>query len=146
MRQAAYLALTNGSVAVFEEVMRKMESGESVITGEDRLIVPASGGAAFAAPTNIHGIDYDSQSDSLVISDVGSAADASDGKLYVIPGAGSADGITDVSVNIAGPNSMLGNPVDLMLSNILNAASGDITPSFSMMYPAPESVNVLSVK
>jgi hypothetical protein len=82
----------------------------------------------------------------------------------VIPGAGSADGITDVSVNIAGPNSMLGNPVDLMLSNghvyvaeksngmilrfdnILNAASGDITPSFSMMYPAPESVNVLSVK
>jgi len=100
----------------------------------------------------------------LVISDVGSAADASDGKLYVIPGAGSADGITDVSVNIAGPNSMLGNPVDLMLSNghvyvaeksngmilrfdnILNAASGDITPSFSMMYPAPESVNVLSVK
>ncbi|MFZ8200922.1 hypothetical protein [Alteromonas portus] len=160
---SAYLALTNGSVAVFEEVMRKMESGETVITGEDRLIVPASGGTAFAAPTNIHGIDYDSQSDSLVISDVGSAADATDGKLYVIPGAGSADGITNVSVNIAGPNSMLGNPVDLMLSNghvyvaeksngmilrfdnILNATSGDIAPTFSMMYPAPESVNVLTV-
>ena len=161
---SAYLALTNGSVAVFEEVVRRMESGETVITGEDRLIVPASGGAAFAAPTNIHGIDYDSQSDSLVISDVGSAADATDGKLYVISGAGRADGLTDVSVNIAGPNSMLGNPVDLMLSNghvyvaeksngmilrfdnILNSASGDIAPTFSMMYPAPESVSVLSVK
>ncbi|MCB4435945.1 collagen-like protein [Alteromonas sp. McT4-15] len=161
---SAYLALTNGSVAVFEEVVRKMESGATIITGEDRLIVPASGGAAFAAPTNIHGIDYDSQSNSLVISDVGSAADATDGKLYVIPGAGSADGLTDVSVNIAGSNSMLGNPVDLMLSNghvyvaeksngmilrfdnILNSASGDIAPTFNMIYPSPESVHVLSVK
>ena len=161
---SAYLALTNGTVAVFEEVVRKMESGQTVITGEDRLIVPASGGTAFAAPTNIHGIDYDSQSDSLVISDVGSAADATDGKLYVISGAGSADGLANVSVNIAGPNSMLGNPVDLMLSNghvyvaeksngmilrfdnILNASSGDIDPTFSMMYPAPESVQVLPVK
>lgn len=161
---SAYLALTNGSVAVFEEVMRRLQSGETVITGEDRLIVPASDGAVFEAPTNIHGIDYDSQSDSLVISDVGSAADATDGKLYVIPGAGNADGLTDVSVNIAGPSSMLGNPVDLMLSNghvyvaeksngmilrfdnILNSASGDIAPTFSMMYPAPESVNVLAVK
>lgn len=161
---SAYLALTNGSVAVFEEVMRRLQSGETVITGEDRLIVPASDGAAFEAPTNIHGIDYDSQSDSLVISDVGSAADATDGKLYVIAGAGNADGLTDVSVNIAGPSSMLGNPVDLMLSNghvyvaeksngmilrfdnILNSASGDIAPTFSMMYPAPESVNVLAVK
>lgn len=161
---SAYLALTNGSVAVFEEVMRRLQSGETVITGEDRLIVPASDGAAFEAPTNIHGIDYDSQSDSLVISDVGSAADATDGKIYVIPGAGNADGLTDVSVNIAGPSSMLGNPVDLMLSNghvyvaeksngmilrfdnILNSASGDIAPTFSMMYPAPESVNVLAVK
>ena len=161
---SAYLALTNGTVAVFEEVVRKMESGQTVITGEDRLIVPASGGTAFAAPTNIHGIDYDSQSDSLVISDVGSAADATDGKLYVISGAGSADGLGNVAVNIAGPNSMLGNPVDLMLSNghvyvaeksngmilrfdnILNASSGDIDPTFSMMYPAPESVQVLPVK
>ncbi|MHC6645682.1 YncE family protein [Alteromonas sp. HB246098] len=161
---SAYLALTNGTVAVFEEVMRRLQSGETVITGEDRLIVPASEGAAFAAPTNIHGIDYDSQSDSLVISDVGSAADATDGKLYVIAGAGNADGLTDVSVNIAGPSSMLGNPVDLMLSNghvyvaeksngmilrfdnILNSASGDIAPTFSMMYPAPESVNVLAVE
>jgi len=161
---SAYLALTNGSVAVFEEVVRRMESGETVITGEDRLIVPASGGTAFAAPTNLHGIDYDSQSDSLVISDVGSAADATDGKLYVIAGADSANGLTDVSVNIAGPNSLLGNPVDLMLSNghvyvaeksngmilrfdnILNSVSGDVAPTFSTMYPAPESVYVLSVK
>ena len=160
---SAYMALTNGTVAVFEEVVRRLDSGESVITGEDRLIVPTSGGVAFPAPTNLHGIDYDSQSDSLVVSDVGSAADATDGKIYVIPGAKTAQGQTDVTVNIAGPASLLGNPVDLILSNghvyvaeksngavlrfdnILNANSGDVAPDYSVSFTAPESVSVLSL-
>lgn len=157
----AYLALTNGTVAVFEDVVRKLNNGMDTIDGEDRLITPAMSGTAVAAPTNIHGIDYDAQSDSLVISDVGSAADATDGKLYVIPGAKNASGLTDMSVSISGPLSMLGNPVDLMLSNgnvyvaeksnsavlrfdnILNQASGDMAPSYSVSFTAPESVSVL---
>ncbi|AYA64183.1 hypothetical protein [Alteromonas sp. RKMC-009] len=157
----AFLALTNGTVAVFDEVTRKMMSGTSEITGEDRLLIPAMNGEAIAAPTNIHGIDYDAQSDALVISDVGSADSATDGKLYVIPDAGMADGLTDMTVNIAGPSSMLGNPVDIMLSNgnvyvaeksngmilrfddIMNAASGDMAPDYSVSFTAPESVAVL---
>ena len=156
-----FVALTNGTVAVFDEVTRKLMSGMTTISGEDRLITPAMNGTAIAAPTNIHGIDYDPQSDSLVISDVGSAASATDGKLYVIPAAGIANGLADMSVMIAGPNSMLGNPVDLMLSNghvyvaeksnnvimrfdnILNSASGDIAADYSMSYTAPESVVVV---
>ena len=159
----AFVALTNGTVAVFEEVTRKLMAGMTTITGEDRLITPAMSGAAVTAPTNIHGIDYDPQSDSLVISDVGSAASATDGKLYVIPAAGMANGLAEMSVMIAGPNSMLGNPVDLMLSNghvyvaeksnnvimrfdnILNSASGDIAADYSMSYTAPESVVVVPV-
>ena len=159
----AFVALTNGTVAVFDEVTRKLMSGMTTITGEDRLITPAIGGAPITAPTNIHGIDYDPQSDSLVISDVGSAASATDGKLYVIPAAGMANGLAEMSVMIAGPNSMLGNPVDLMLSNghvyvaeksnnvimrfdnILNSASGDIAADYSMSYTAPESVVVVPV-
>lgn len=160
----AFVALTNGTVAVFDEVTRKLMSGMSEINGEDRLITPAMAGVAVAAPTNIHGIDYDPQSDSLVLTDVGSAASATDGKLYVIPAAGMASGLSDMSVVIAGPNSMLGNPVDLMLSNgnvyiaeksnnvilrydnILNRASGDIAADYSMSYTAPESVVVVPVK
>lgn len=159
----AFVALTNGTVAVFDEVTRKLMSGMTTITGEDRLITPAMGGTPITAPTNIHGIDYDPQSDSLVISDVGSAASATDGKLYVIPAAGMANGLAEMSVMIAGPNSMLGNPVDLMLSNghvyvaeksnnvimrfdnILNSASGDIAADYSMSYTAPESVVVVPV-
>ncbi|GGF55291.1 YncE family protein [Alteromonas lipolytica] len=157
----AFVALTNGTVAVFDEVTRKLMNGMTTVNGENRLITPAMNGTAVAAPTNIHGIDYDAQSDSLVISDVGSAASATDGKLYVIPAAGLANGLSDMSVMIAGPNSMLGNPVDLMLSNghayvaeksnnvimrfdnILNSASGDIAPDFTMSHTAPESVVVI---
>ena len=157
----AFLALTNGTVAVFDEVTRKLMSGTSEIVGEDRLIIPAMNDTAVAAPTNIHGIDYDAESDALVLSDVGSADSATDGKLYVLPDAGMAEGITNMTVNIAGPMSMLGNPVDIMVSNgnvyvaeksngmllrfddIMNAASGDVTPDYSVTFTAPESVAVL---
>ena len=60
------------ALAVFDEVKSKWLAGMTTISGEDRLITPASGGTAFAAPTNIHGIDYDPTSDSLIISDVSS--------------------------------------------------------------------------
>jgi len=157
----AYVALTNGTIAVFDEVTTKMMSGTTDIQGEDRVITPAMADTAFASPTNIHGIDYDPASNSLIVSDVGSAADASDGKLYVIPNANRAMGISNVSANIAGPNSMLGNPVDIMydgshvyvaeksnglvmrFDNILNSASGDIAPSVSITYPAPESIAIV---
>ena len=138
-------------------------AGETEVTGEDRLIVPSQSGTAIAAPTNIHGIDYDGQSNALILSDVGSAADATDGKLYVVPGAAMADGLTDISVSIAGPLSQLGNPVDVMASNghvyvaeksnnmvmrfdnIINRASGDVAADFSVSFTAPESVAVLPV-
>lgn len=157
----AFVALTNGTIAVFDEVSTKMMAGTTSVMGEDRVITPAMADTAFASPTNIHGIDYDPASNSLIVSDVGSAADASDGKLYVIPNAKNAMGITNVSVNIAGPNSMLGNPVDIMydgshlyvaeksnglvmrFDNILNSASGDIAASVSYTYPAPESVAII---
>ncbi|WP_421418787.1 hypothetical protein ACN9JF_12280 [Pseudoalteromonas lipolytica] len=157
----AFVALTNGTVAVFDEVKSKLMAGMTTITGEDRLITPASGGTAFAAPTNLHGIDYDPLSDSLIVSDVGSAADATDGKIYVLNNASKASGLTNVSVNIAGPASQLGNPVDIMYTgnhlyvaeksnglvmrfdNILNSPSGDIAATVSYSFTAPESVAIL---
>lgn len=157
----AFVALTNGTIAVFDEVKSKWMAGMTAITGEDRLITPASGGTAFTAPTNIHGIDYDPLSDSLIVSDVGSAADATDGKIYVINNAAMASGLTNVSVNIAGPASQLGNPVDIMYTgndlyvaeksnglvmrfdNILNSPSGDIAATVSYSFTAPESVAIL---
>jgi len=159
----AFVALTNGTVAVFDEVVANLNAGVTSMTMESKLIVPATSGAALAAPTNIHGIDYDSLSDSLMISDVGSAADITDGKIYVLNNISSASGLTNIAVNIAGANTMLGNPVDIMYTgsnlyvaeksnglvmrfdDILSSAGGDISADLSISYTAPESVAIVPV-
>lgn len=157
----AYVALTNGSIAVFDQVNAKILAGQTSVNGQDRTIIPAISGTAVTAPTNIHGIDYDPATNSLIVSDVGSAADPADGKLYVLPSASNASGLTDMSVRIAGVNSQLGNPVDIMYTgkdlyvaeksnslvmrfdNIINSSGGDISADASMSYTAPESVAII---
>lgn len=157
----AFVALTNGTIAVFDQVSAKLAAGSTMLSGEDRLITPAMSGTAIAAPTNIHGIDYDPASDSLLVSDVGSAADATDGKLYVIANAKNTSGLADITVNISGANTMLGNPVDIMydgsnlfvaeksnglimrFDNIINSVGGDISADASIPYVAPESVALI---
>jgi len=157
----AYVALTNGTVAVFDEVTARMNSGMTTLTAQDRTIIPAVGGTALLAPSNIHGIDFDPASGNLILSDVGSAADATDGKLYVLSAADSADGLTEIQVNIGGANSNLGNPVDIMysgsdlfvaeksnnvimrLDNILASEGGDIAANATISFNAPESVALI---
>ncbi|GEK55825.1 hypothetical protein PES01_26700 [Pseudoalteromonas espejiana] len=157
----AFVALTNGTVAVFDQVKSKLLSGETSINTEDRLITPANNGEAVAAPTNIHGIDYDALSGTLILSDVGSAAVADDGKIYVLNNTATASGLVNISATISGPATMLGNPVDIMYSgsdlyvaeksnnvvmrfnNILSTAGGDISANASTDFTAPESVAIL---
>jgi hypothetical protein len=157
----AFVALTNGTIAVFDQVVAKINAGVTTIAAEDRTITPAMSGLAVAAPSNIHGIDYDSLSDSLIVSDVGSAADITDGKIFVLNNAANASGLTDISVSIAGPNTNLGNPVDIMYTgsdlyvaeksnslvmrfdNILSSSGGDISPDLSISFTAPESVVIV---
>ena len=158
-----FVALTDGTVAVFDSYSTARGSA-----GPDRVITPAEGGVAFAAPTNLHGIVHVAQTDQLILSDVGSGANPTDGKLYVLDNGSTADGITDVSVNIDNGdnntvgNTQLGNPVDiafdgqhlyvaeksqgmvLRFDNILSAASGDVAPSQTWMQSAPESVSLIA--
>lgn len=154
----AYISLTNGTVAVFENVHANMMAGKSVIEGEDRLITPSKNGLALTGPSNLHGIDFDPVSGALLVSDVGSPKSATDGKLYVIPDVASANGLTDISVSITGPNSRLGNPVDVMFDgnhlyvaeksngvlmrfdNILASKGGDVAASHQQTLAAAESV------
>ncbi|MCQ6261188.1 hypothetical protein MLD55_04520 [Alcanivorax sp. MM125-6] len=157
-----YVALTDGTVAVFDDYSSARGAG-----GPDRTITPAEGGTAFAAPTNLHGIVHVADSDQLIVSDVGSGANPTDGKLYVLDNAASADGVTNVSVRIddndnnAVGNTQLGNPVDiafdgqhlyvaeksqgkvLRFDNILDSAGGDVTPSLSYDQASPESVSLI---
>ena len=73
----------------------------------------------------------------------------------------SADGLTEIQVNIGGANSNLGNPVDIMYSgsdlfvaeksnnvimrfdNILASEGGDIAANATISFNAPESVALI---
>ena len=135
-----YVALTNGDVAVYDNFV-----GGEFAAMPSRTITP-SNNDGLQISVNIHGIVYDSNTNKLVLSDVGSASDATDGSLFVINNASTADGLVSVARSIAGPATMLGNPVDISLegsdlrvaeksndavlvfSNIFSGESGDITP------------------
>ena len=101
---------------------------------------------------------YDADSDRLVVSDVGDASVADDGQIFVINDASTADGAVEPARTIAGPSTMLGNPVDIILSGttlrvaeksndailvyteIFSGESGDIAPTLSTASVKPESL------
>lgn len=157
-----YVALVNGTVAVFEDYSVDRGTG-----GPDRTITPTLGGMPITAPTNLHGIVYVADRKALIVSDVGSGANPTDGKLYVIEKADRADGNTPVAISIddgdnnAVGNTQLGNPVDiawdgsslyvaeksqkqvLRFDNLFDSAGGDVTPDASFAQNNPESVVLL---
>lgn len=157
-----YVALTNGTVAAYDHFSLALGAD-----GPDRVIVPTQGGAPMAAPTNLHGIRYDQRSDTLIVSDVGSGAVSTDGALMTIPFAATASGEVEIGTRIAGPASLLGNPVDiafdgedlyvaekanlggrlLVWRDFLDDSTlvGDAAPSDSLDAPAIESL-VLDIR
>lgn len=146
-----FVAMTDGTLQVYDRFLPGL--GED---GPTRTITPADGGVKISV--NLHGVDYDPGTDSILLSDVGLAGDATDGALFVIAAASFADGLTQVSVNIAGPTTRLGNPVDisydgrnlyvaekannfvLRFDDILESMGGDVAPSREMAFTRPESV------
>lgn len=155
-----YVALTNGTVAAYDDFSQDMGA-----SGPDRTITPAVGGAAFPAPTNLHGIRYDQASDTLILADVGAGGVNNDGALQTILSASTADGMTNVGKRIANPGdgtdvTSLGNPVDIAFDgqdlyvaekingqvqvwkNFLtdDSLSGNVAPSDFIAATAPESI------
>ena len=98
---------TAGDVLVYDAVSKNMGAA-----GPDRMITPVKPNGRDIS-TNLHGIDYAAEQDALIVSDVGDAASPSDGQLYTLFRASTANGDTPYRVRIAGRNTMLGNPVDV---------------------------------
>lgn len=112
-----------------------------------------------AATSNLHGIIHVASSNQLIVTDVGSAADADDGLLYVV---NNASGTPSVAATITGPAvNNFGNPVDIAFdgntvfiaeksdgqvyaySGILSQTSdGSLEPDLSAAASAPESVSL----
>ena len=103
-----YAAGTDGVLLVYEGFATNMGT-----EGPSRTIIP-SDAEGNKISVNLHGVVYYAPNDELIVTDVGDAASADDGQLFVITDATIATGNTTVSVQIAGPQSMLGNPVDVV--------------------------------
>ena len=104
-----YVARTDGSVSVYS-----IDGGDAPI--DEFQVLSPSGTPA----VNLHGITYDPVDDVLIVSDVGLAGSDSDGAIHVLDydyGTRDGEGTTGTPImaraTIAGPTSMLGNPVDI---------------------------------
>ena len=158
-----YVALVDGTVAAYDRFSLDLGAG-----GPDRVLTPVQGGLPIAAPTNLHGIRYDQRSDTLIVSDVGAAGSATDGALMTLPFAASASGNVEVGKRIAGPATLLGNPVDIAFDGadlyVAEKANGggfiqvwrdfltnpgligNVAPSSVVVAPAVESVVLMPTR
>lgn len=153
-RDRLFAALTNGNVAVIDRYSLNVAA-----VAPTRTIIPTDPADPLTKiSVNLHGIDYDARNDRLALSDVGSAAVNTDGQLFTIDNASTAEAETVVSRRINGPATLLGNPVDLLLDGpdlivaekannailvwhdwFVATASGDVAPGTTAVFTAPES-------
>ena len=154
-----YVAFTNGTIGVYDNFGSDAAAG-TVSGTPDRTISPTG-------LDNAHGIVI--SGDTLIVSDVGPLTMAgnpgfdTDGEIYLISGAATADGTVTADAVISGSNPLLGNPVDIDLQNgdlrvaekangggqilvftdILNTPGGNIAPTVAVDYATPESLTAL---
>lgn len=112
---------------------------------------------------NLHGIDIDYDNNLLILSDVGDATVNTDGQIFTIAVASLADGDVEVTARIAGDQTKLGNPVDLIFDfesggiyvaekandvvlfyADINALEGDlnVAADVELAFVKPESVDI----
>lgn len=99
-----FAAGTAGDVLVYDNFL-----ANGAAASVSRSFRPDSAGAV----SNMHGIVYVASTDQVIVSDVGDAAIADDGALYVLNNASAAIGVVSAQVTISGAITMLGNPVDV---------------------------------
>ncbi|MEO1646876.1 MAG: hypothetical protein AAFR67_16935, partial [Chloroflexota bacterium] len=152
-----YAAGTAGDLLAYDNFSEEMGS-----MGPSRVIAPSNADLE-KVTINLHAIVYDAPSDTVIVTDVGAADDATDGHLYGIPAVSEADGNTAVNLHILGPESMLGNPVDavwdgsglyvaekandavLYFGNLLDMnGMMDMTPTIVLEVAKPESLAFFS--
>jgi uncharacterized surface protein with fasciclin (FAS1) repeats len=103
-----YTAKTNGELAAYDLFSQTMGAD-----GPDRIIIPTDGQGEKIS-VNLHGIDVDYDNNTIILSDVGDAQNATDGQIFVMIAVSISDGPTPVDLRIAGDQTGLGNPVDLI--------------------------------
>lgn len=156
-----YAALVDGTISVFDNYFGNLKSFGSANISRSITLVNSAGAKI---STNLHGIVYEPTRNQLVVTDVGAATATqsanfnTDGRIYVLDNASSANGGVVPSRTIEGAATQLGNPVDLIVNgtdalvaekakdqllifrNIFNGPSGNIAPDLSVAETKPEAL------
>jgi hypothetical protein len=153
-----FVATTVGTVLVYDDFLEAQGKN-----GPNRIITPVVDGAKASA--NLHELVYVSEQDLLVAVDIGHATLVdhegfdSDGMIWVLENASNANGNVTAKARLVGANTLLGNPVGLVLSgsdlyvaekakslvlrfdNVLElTGDNDLAPSAAVTIIEPESV------
>lgn len=108
-----FVGATDGALLIYDEYLTRQ--GEA---GPDRVVTSTLDGERVSH--NLHELVYLHETDTIVVTDVGAATTTdqpgfdSDGSLLVLEDASRADGPTPVALRLAGPATLLGNPVGLV--------------------------------
>jgi hypothetical protein len=107
-----FVGATDGTVLVYDNFLETQ--GQN---GPDRVITPVING--HKASANFHELIYLPEKDTLIVVDVGRITATNetgfdmDGMIWMLENASSADGDISPKARLAGPNTLLGNPVAL---------------------------------
>ena len=148
-----------------------VDNSNDVAVYNDFLSIPAGN----ASPSRVidvngivrtHGLDYDKANDVMVLTDVGAASNATDGAISVINNWSTASADNSVrgaeQFTIDGPNSFLGNPVDVaydheggklyvaerangggrFLTFAIPKGDGDVAPIANEFFPGASAVTI----
>lgn len=155
LNDTLYAAKTNGELAAYDAFSLTLGAG-----GPDRIIIPTDADGNKIS-VNLHGIDVDYDNNTVIISDVGDPASPDDGQIFLLIAVSISDGPTPVDARIAGDQTRLGNPVDLIydgsgiyvaekandqllyFANILSVfGDANISPSIAVPVTKAESVAI----
>jgi 6-phosphogluconolactonase (cycloisomerase 2 family) len=120
-----------GIVAQDEDLYAIQDNSNNIAKYENFFAQPAGTiSVTWAFPVEglvrTHGLSYDAENDQMILTDIGDAASTDDGALVIIDNFSVS--ILDLQVQlseqvrIAGPNTMLGNPVDVAIDKSLGLA------------------------
>jgi uncharacterized surface protein with fasciclin (FAS1) repeats len=151
-----FAAGTTGGLFVYRDFSETLGAN-----GPTNTIVPSDADGNQIS-INLHGVDYDADSDTLLLTDVGAADNNTDGQLFTIAQATLASGNALVTARIYGGDTSLGNPVDLVFDgqniivaekandmilqyNDILSLSGDIMTAADVAQQAnkPESIDLI---
>jgi len=154
------------------ETMYAIEDNSNRLAIFNNFFAPASGAitpnmvVSVEGLVRTHGITYIADRDMMILTDVGAASSPTDGGLFIIKEftAASADGVisSDEQIVIAGPQSLLGNPVDVafdaannmiyvaerangggrVLGFMMPTTSGDTEPTYNQEFAGASAIHL----